>query len=89
MTIPSSRHMPTSTGLTPVSREHTLDDTIEDSFPASDPPSTIPDPEPTGSYAAPVEPVAGSANTLLWAALAGAAVSALWLGLAWQRRGLR
>jgi hypothetical protein len=26
-------------------REHTLDQTIEDTFPASDPPSSIPDPD--------------------------------------------
>src|SRR5689334_9615407 len=47
MTIPSSRHFPSSTDRAPVtSRETALDDTIESSFPASDPPSSIPDPEP-------------------------------------------
>lgn len=33
-------------------REHNLDKTIADSFPASDPPSTIPDPDHEGDQAA-------------------------------------
>ena len=86
--MPSNRNLPASGGLAPVSsRDEMLDDTIENSFPASDPPSTIPDPGPEGSYAAPIERSTGG-HTLLWAAIAGAAVSALWLGLAWQRRRL-
>jgi len=88
MTIPSNRNLPASAGLAPVSsRDEMLDDTIENSFPASDPPSSIPDPGPEESYAAPIERAAGG-HLLLWAAIAGAAVSALWLGLNWQRRRL-
>ena len=68
-----------------------LDDTIESSFPASDPPSSIPDPEPE------LRPAAGAFGTaetlasspVFWAALGAVAISAVWLGLAWQRAGRR
>jgi len=61
--------------------------TCANRFKPLDPPSTIPDPGPEESYAAPIERAAGG-HLLLWAAIAGAAVSALWLGLNWQRRRL-
>jgi hypothetical protein len=40
---PSESESPSNTGS---AREHSLDETIESTFPASDPPSTIPAPEP-------------------------------------------
>jgi hypothetical protein len=68
-----------------------LDDTIEDSFPASDPPSSIPDPSytSTASFDHVPEPAEGRlarafeeqaarlpADTFLWAAVASMGVSA-------------
>jgi hypothetical protein len=73
----------------PHSRDAMLDDTIESSFPASDPPSSIPDPGPQ------LRPTAmGTAETLasspaFWAALGAVAISAVWLGLTWRQRGSR
>jgi hypothetical protein len=40
---------PRSFPSTPISSREALDDTIEDSFPASDPPSSIPDPSSAAS----------------------------------------
>ena len=88
MTIPSSRHFPSSTDRAPVtSRETTLDDTIEDSFPASDPPSSIPDPEPASPMPMSAEAIEESLtdHPIFWAALGAVVISALWLGLSWQR----
>lgn len=77
-----------------------LDDTIEDSFPASDPPSSIPDPSYTSSpsYDPVPEPAAGRlaraieeqtarlpADTFLWAAVGSMGVSAA-LQLAGRRQ---
>ena len=67
----------------------TLDDTIESSFPASDPPSSIPDPDPEPMPAA--EAAASTAEALVssplfWAALGAVGISAVWLGLTWQSR---
>jgi hypothetical protein len=74
----------------PPARE-ALDDTIEDSFPASDPPSSIPDPSysSSASYDRAPEPAEGRlarafeeqtarlpADTFLWAAVASMGVSA-------------
>ena len=73
----------------PDSRDAALDDTIESSFPASDPPSSIPDPEPEFPASAAMETVdALRASPMFWAALGAVAISAVWLGFAWQRRRL-
>jgi len=37
-------------------RDGSLDDTLRDSFPANDPPSSIPDPEPTVEQSHPAPP---------------------------------
>jgi hypothetical protein len=88
MSTTPRRPMP-STVNEPHSREAMLDDTIESSFPASDPPSSIPDPGPQQRPTA-----MGTAETLasspvFWAALGAVAISAVWLGLAWPRAGRR
>jgi hypothetical protein len=76
MTIQSPRP------FTPTAREASLDDTIESSFPASDPPSSIPDPEvPERAW----EPEPD--NRRLGLALLGIAVgaAAVWLALRYRR----
>jgi hypothetical protein len=71
----------------PTTREAGLDDTIESSFPASDPPSSIPDPldrafEPAargeGGLARAIEAQTAKlpSDTFLWAAVASMGVSA-------------
>jgi hypothetical protein len=89
MSNPSSRQFPTSTERPlSTSRDEMLDDTIESSFPASDPPSSIPDPEPTVGTSGLVMEGSRAQSPVFWAALGGVALSAVWLGLAWQRRRL-
>ena len=87
MSIPISRQFPTSVdeARNPGSREATLDDTIESSFPASDPPSSIPDPEPDLPAAVAAIEHSLVESRMFWVALGAVAISAVWLGLTWQR----
>ena len=89
MTTPSSRNFPTTADRAPVTdRDATLDDTIESSFPASDPPSSIPDPGPATPATAVALDRSLADSPVFWASLGAVAISAVWLGLAWQRRRL-
>jgi hypothetical protein len=86
MSNPSSRQFPTSTERPlSTSRDEMLDDTIESSFPASDPPSSIPDPEPEPEAFALAVERSRAQSPIFWAALGAVALSAVWLGLTWQR----
>jgi hypothetical protein len=76
MTIQSTRPFPTSP------REASLDDTIESSFPASDPPSSIPDPEFAESSWTPEPANRRFGWTLLGVAVGAAAV---WAALHYRR----
>jgi hypothetical protein len=67
-------------------RDASLDDTIESSFPASDPPSSIPDPEPEPMAAAASTAEALVSSPIFWAALGALTISAVWLGFTWQSR---
>jgi hypothetical protein len=78
-----------STVNEPDSRDAMLDDTIESSFPASDPPSSIPDPGPQPGFAARDAAETLASSPVFWAALGAVAISAVWLGLSWQRAGRR
>jgi hypothetical protein len=83
MAIQSPRPFPTT------AREASLDDTIESSFPASDPPSTIPDPDlpersleldwSTGTTHLRPGPI------ILFAAVGAAAAMAVWAVLRMRR----
>jgi hypothetical protein len=86
MTTPSTR-LPTITDRAPITaRDATLDDTIESSFPASDPPSSIPDPGPATPVSDGALDRSLADSPVFWASLGAVAISAVWLGLAWQRR---
>ncbi len=51
--------MTTTHPLPTPARDGSLDDTLRDSFPASDPPPSIPDPEPTSDQAQQAPPSPG------------------------------